>query len=150
VLITEDLTVGGVASKPGGGSWTNSSDLRLKKSIAQINGALRRLLQLRGVTYEYIDPSSIGELPGTHIGMVAQEVESVFPSWVDTGTDGYKKLTFRGFEAVTVEAVRELDAQVNANAREAMAHIAELERQNLELRHAIEALSETVKALQQK
>jgi hypothetical protein len=81
-----------------------------------------------------------------HMGMVAQDVEQVFPSWVDTGKDGYKRLTFRGFEAVAVEAVRELDAKSN----EATARIADLERQNVELRHAIEVLVETVKSLQQK
>jgi hypothetical protein len=29
--------------------------------------------------------------------MVAQDVETVFPSWVDEGRDGYKRLTFLGF-----------------------------------------------------
>jgi hypothetical protein len=82
--------------------------------------------------------------------MVAQDVEQVFPSWVDTGTDGYKRLTFRGFEAVAVEAVRELDARVTSNSDETTARMADLERQNVELRHAIEVLSETVKALQQR
>jgi hypothetical protein len=78
--------------------------------------------------------------------MIAQEVEKVFPSWVDTGTDGYKRLTFRGFEAVAVEAVRELDT----NSKVAMARIADLERQNAELRHSIDVLSSVVKTLQQK
>jgi Chaperone of endosialidase len=140
----------GNAYKPGGGPWSVLSDARLKKSIQPLNGALRQLLQLRGVAYEYTNPSAFGEAPGTHIGMVAQEVEQVFPSWVDTGKDGYKRLTFRGFEAVTVEAVRELDAKVSANSKEAMARITDLERQNAELRHALEVLSETVKALQHK
>ena len=110
-------------------------------------------MRLRGVAYEYTNPSAFGEAPGTHIGMVAQEVEQVFPAWpawVDAGKDGYKRLTFRGFEAVTVEAVRELDAKVSANSKEAMARIADLERQNAELRHALEVLSETVKAIQHK
>jgi hypothetical protein len=61
-----------------------------------------------------------------------------------------ERLTFRGFEAVAVEAVRELDVQLTANSKEAMARITHLERQNAELRHAVEMLSETVKALQQK
>jgi hypothetical protein len=147
VLITQNLEVDGTASKPGGGSWSALSDARLKKSIQPLIGVLGQLLQLRGVTYEYADPSKFGELPGEHIGMVAQDVEQVFPSWVDTGRDGYKRVTFRGFEAVTVEAVRELEQQVQTNANESTARIKGLEQQNAELRHEVEALSEMVKAL---
>jgi hypothetical protein len=150
VLITQNLTVNGNAFKPGGGSWSVSSDLRLKKSVEPIKDPLRKLLELRGVRYEYTNPSAIGELPGTHIGMVAQDVEQVFPSWVDMGTDGYKRLTFRGFEAVAVEAVRELDARVKSTSTEAMARIEALERQNAELRRVVESLSETVKTLLEK
>jgi hypothetical protein len=141
-----NLTTYGNAYKPGGGSWSTLSDSRTKKSVEPIGNALAQLMKLRGVTYEYTNPPAFHEHAGTHIGMVAQEVEQVFPSWVDTGNDGYKRLTFRGFEAVAVEAVRELDAKSN----DAAARIAELERQNADLRHAVEELSQTVKALQRK
>jgi len=113
-----DLEVAGAAGKPGGGSWSNSSDRRLKKNINELHGSLDRLMKLRGVTYEYIDPDSINELHGERIGMIAQEVEEVFPDWVSEGGHGYKTLTFRGFEALTVEALRELreekDSQIAA------------------------------------
>lgn len=141
-----NLTTYGNAYKPGGGSWSTLSDSRTKKSVEPISNALAQLLKLRGVTYEYTNPSAFHELPGTHIGMVAQEVEQVFPWWVDTANDGYKRLTFRGFEAVAVEAVRELDAKSN----DAAVRIAALERQNAQLRHALEEVSETVKTLQRK
>jgi hypothetical protein len=146
VLVTLDLNVGGNAFKPGGGSWSILSDARLKKSIQSINTPLQKLLQLHGVTYEYANPSAFGELPGIHIGMVAQEVEKVFPSWVDTPKDGFKRITFRGFEAVAVEAIREL----NANSKQTMARIVELEQQNAQLRHALELLEVEVKALRHK
>jgi endosialidase-like protein len=141
-----NLWTWGNAYKPGGGSWSTLSDVRTKKSVEPLSNALGQLLKLHGVTYEYTNPSAFHELPGTHVGMVAQDVEQVFPSWVDTGADGYKRVTFRGFESVAVEAVRELDA----TSKEAMARIADLEHQNAELRHAIEALSETVRSLQQR
>ena len=102
------LHVNGTAGKPGGGSWANASDRRLKKDIEPIEGALDRLLSVRGVTYRYIDPEAIHALDGTQLGVVAQEVEVAFPGWVDEGDDGYKRVTFRGFEGVTIEALREL------------------------------------------
>jgi len=140
-----NLSTYGNAFKPGGGSWSTLSDARAKKSIEPIGNALDRLLKLHGVTFEYTNPSAFHESSGTHIGMVAQEVEQVFPSWVDTGGDGYKRLTFRGFEAVAVEAVRELETKSN----EATARIVELERQNTELRRAIDVLTEAVRTLEQ-
>ncbi|MBI5525713.1 MAG: hypothetical protein HY897_05210 [Deltaproteobacteria bacterium] len=46
--------------------------------------------------------------------MIAQEVEKIFPEWVGADKDGFKDLTFRGFEALTVEAMRELKAENDA------------------------------------
>ncbi len=102
------LYVNGSAAKPGGGSWTNTSDARLKQNVEPLSGILDKLLKLRGVSYEWKNPENHGNLTGKQIGMIAQEVEKVFPKWVGTDSDGYKDLTFRGFEALTVEAFREL------------------------------------------
>jgi hypothetical protein len=96
------------AYKPGGGSWTTFSDARLKKDIRGLEGVLDRLLRLRGVTYEWVEPEKQGNMTGRQIGMVAQEVEKVFPEWVGMDGSGYKTLTFRGFEALAVEGMRTL------------------------------------------
>jgi hypothetical protein len=97
-----------------GGPWTNGSDVRLKKGVAPLSSALRRLLQLRGVSFEWNEPEKMGNLMGRQMGLVAQEVEPVFPEWVSTGPDGYKELTVRGFEALTIEALRELHGEIEA------------------------------------
>jgi hypothetical protein len=54
----------------------------------------------------------MGNLTGPQVGLIAQEVERVFPAWVSSDQDGYKELTIRGFEALTVEALRELEIKV--------------------------------------
>lgn len=72
---------------------------------------LGTLLELRGVTFDYKDPEAIHELAGERTGFIAQEVETVLPDWVEDA-DGYKTLTIRGFEALAVEALRELRAEV--------------------------------------
>lgn len=83
------------------------SDARLKTNIEPVRDALTRLLQLRGVTYQWRDPD--GRAPrdrGAQTGFVAQEVAATFPEWVHEGEDGYLRLQIRGFEALAVEAVR--------------------------------------------
>src|SRR5207244_7264081 len=92
----------------GGGSWAVVADARLKKNIQPLTGALDRLMELRPVTFEYKEAQAIHELPGTQIGMIAQEVEKVFPDWVDTAPSGMKRLSIHGFEALAVEALRDL------------------------------------------
>ncbi|MEI7937613.1 MAG: tail fiber domain-containing protein [Verrucomicrobiota bacterium] len=112
------LEVNGTAGKPGGGSWSVASDARLKKNIHPLAGALDKLLALRGVNFEYLEPGKIHELSGERMGLVAQEVEKVFPDWVETGPDGFKRVTVRGLEALVVEALRTLQQQKNADIKE--------------------------------
>lgn len=134
------------------------SDARLKKNVQPLEGALDRLMRLQGVTFEYKDPVAIHELPGTQIGMIAQEVEKVFPDWVDTAPNGMKRVSVHGFEALTVEALRELRkekdeklaevettaadvSEANAKLRkETDARLAELEKANLQVRDENEKL----------
>jgi hypothetical protein len=119
-----NLNVAGNAFKPGGGAWGSASDLRLKQNIRRLEGALETLLKLRGVSYEWKNPESQGGLVGPQLGFVAQEVESVFPDWVGLDGEGFKTLTIRGFEALVVEALKELKAE-NASLRRQLAELQE-------------------------
>jgi hypothetical protein len=107
--VNGNLNVTGAATKPGGGGWTSLSDKRLKKNVRSLKGgALGSLLKLRCVSYEWKEPEKYGNLTGTQIGLVADEVEEVFPNWVGIDSEGYKTLTIRGFEALAIEALREM------------------------------------------
>ena len=112
------LAVLGTAAKPGGGSWSVYSDARLKQKVRPLRRALQKLLSLQGVTFEYKDPRHKLGLPGRQMGVIAQQVETVFPQWVGHDQEGYKVVTVHGFEALVAEAVRELreekDAELNA------------------------------------
>ncbi len=110
------LAVNGMAAKPGGGSWSSLSDRRLKKNIQPLQGALARLLSLRGVTFECTEEGLQTGLaaPGRHMGLIAQEVEEVLPEWVDASPGGYKYVTERGMTALTVEAVKDQQRQIDA------------------------------------
>jgi hypothetical protein len=111
------LEVNGSVGRPGGGAWTNLSDLRLKRNVKPLQGALQKLLNLRGVSYRWQEPAKHGNLTGEQMGFVAQEVEAVFPEWVSTNTDGFMDLTIRGLEALVVEAFRELNNKIEALER---------------------------------
>ncbi len=140
------LHVNGSAGKPGGGSWSNASDINLKKNVRDLEGSLDRLLDLHGVTFEYIDPASINELGGERIGVIAQEVEKVFPDWVSMNKEGYKTVTFRGFEALTVEALRELRDEKDRQIARLRSETADLRERVAELEASLERAIEMLEA----
>jgi hypothetical protein len=76
--------------------------------------ATQRIAALRGVTWEWRDeaPEEAKEHPG--MGVVAQEVEKVFPALVSTDEHGHKRVAYTGLIAPLIEAVKELDARVRA------------------------------------
>jgi hypothetical protein len=108
--VAGDLTVDGSGHSNLG--WSSPSDERLKKDVVPLTGALEKLSQLRGVQFYWKEPEKMGNLTGSQMGLVAQEVEKVFPEWVAVGPNGYKALNFRGFEALVIEALRELKTEV--------------------------------------
>lgn len=113
------LHVNGSAAKTGSSSWVVPSDRRLKKNITGIEDALGILLGLKGASFEWKEPENFGHQHGTRMGFIAQDVEQVIPQWVDEDTDGYKMVNTKGFEALAVEAVRQLDEQITVFAEEA-------------------------------
>ena len=69
---------------------------------------MSQLLQLRGVQYERRD-SGMRE-----IGLISQEVEGVFPELVQQDAQGLGSVAYTRLTAVLVEAVKSLNAEVEA------------------------------------
>jgi hypothetical protein len=95
-------------------TFTINSDARLKTNIKPLEGALDRLMQLKGVTYEWKNPAEHDNMRDTQRGFIAQDVEKVFPEWVGTDDKGFKTLTTRGLEAMVVESLRTLKTENEA------------------------------------
>lgn len=131
------FAVNGTAAKPGGGSWSSFSDARLKHNIELLEpGTLDQLLALRGYTFEYEDHAIEHRLalPGKQVGLIAQEVQSIFPDWVEADEEGYLYITERGTTAIFVEALRELRAEKDAAVASQQIQIDTLRTELAELR----------------
>ncbi|MEZ4242033.1 MAG: tail fiber domain-containing protein, partial [Myxococcota bacterium] len=96
------------------------SDQRLKRDVRRVDDALGRLTKLQGVRWRWADGPAQG---GTGMGLIAQDVEQVFPEAVNTSRDGTKSVSYDGLTAPIVEAITAL-AQENAALR---ARVAALE-----------------------
>ena len=86
----------------------HSSDRRWKKNIVTLDSALTKVLSLRGVSYEWRKDEFPNKnfADGRQIGVIAQEVEKVYPELVNTGIDGYKAVEYANLVAVLIEAVK--------------------------------------------
>lgn len=145
---SSELVVWGNAFKPGGGSWTALSDARVKHDITSMQASLNRLLSLRGVSFLYDPHLAPGERAGRHDGFIAQDVEVVFPEWVDTREDGFKTLTFRGFEALAVESLRELHSVQTLAETRLRGQIEQLQRDAAAKQRQIDQLVERLDRLE--
>jgi hypothetical protein len=110
--IVTDLLVNGAAYKPGGGPWLDSSSRAMKTHIAPIQGALRLLLAQRGRVFEWTDPMHAAVCPGLRYGLVFEEV--TIPQWTWADAAGEGAVAAQGFEALAIEALRELTTRLEA------------------------------------
>ena len=76
-----------------------------------------RISQLRGVAWQWRGdaPSQAKQQPA--IGVIAQDVERVFPELVVTDAQGRKRVNYVGLIAPLIEAVKELDTRLQAVER---------------------------------
>ncbi len=90
------------------------SDRRLKRDIKPVVGALDRLLKLKPVSFDWIEPEKRGENErGRQEGFIAQDVAPFFPDWVRENKDGYETLNIpeKQMAALSVEAFRQLKTE---------------------------------------
>jgi hypothetical protein len=90
---------------------TATSDIRLKENIEPLNNSLEKLLQLTGVTFNWIGQE------GKRIGFIAQDVEKVIPELVFTNEnteDKIKGIHMDNITSVLVESIKEQQQQIES------------------------------------
>ncbi|HCD51908.1 MAG TPA: hypothetical protein DEQ34_05645, partial [Balneolaceae bacterium] len=85
------------------------------KDIQTLDNALENTLKLRGVSYTWkTDESNVAP----QIGVIAQEVEEVYPEFVRTDSEGMKSVNYAQMTAVLIEAVKTLNAEIESLKKE--------------------------------
>lgn len=100
--LTYKLTVSGSIGAIG--SFNQISDERLKSDIQPIEGALDKISDIRGVSFEMGGKKDIG--------VIAQEIQKVLPEVVTEDNKGYLSVSYGNIVGVLIEAVKELKAEV--------------------------------------
>jgi hypothetical protein len=112
---TWQLTVNGSAAKPGGGSWTATSDGRLKENVEPYSLGLEEVMKIEPVTYHYIENTG-HDTRVEHVGVIAQEIQKIAPDMVtevemelSDGTKGdYLSVDPSAFTYMLINAIQEL------------------------------------------
>ncbi|MEL7532549.1 MAG: tail fiber domain-containing protein [Bacteroidota bacterium] len=117
-----------------------SSDLRFKKEVNPIEDPLVHLLQLRGVSYyfRFAEQSDMDWPSQQQMGVIAQEVEQVYPYLVSTDEAGYKAVNYLALSALLIESVKEMHQEKEALADE----LHQLQNQYQDLADRLKALEE--------
>ena len=90
-----------------------TSDARFKQQVRPLTGALAAVQLLRGVRYTWntLGVAHGGTAGTEQVGLLAQEVEKIYPELVSTDREGYKAINYAQLTPVLIEALKELAAQ---------------------------------------
>jgi hypothetical protein len=90
-----------------------SSDERLKENKEIIQDSLNKLSSISGYEFDWIPREGIHENEGRDIGVIAQEIERIFPQLVQTRDNGYKAVKYEKLVPVLIEAIKELKSEID-------------------------------------
>ncbi len=119
------------ATYNGDANWDFSSDRKLKKQIVDAEPVLDRALKVQVRTFRWKD--SDDSMPKM-IGVIAQELEPLFPDMVTTNQDrqtgeSHLAVGYGDFAVIAIKAIQEFKAQHDAEVKDLKAQVADLRTQ---------------------
>lgn len=131
------------------GTWSQSSDGRLKTEIRSQSNGLEQILKLRPAQYRYIENTPYSLPDGIHHGFIAQEMEQVFPELVSdvnmpttmdkdnlimNGTSTYKAINYIELIPILTSAIQEMNTDLQELQARLEAQAAEIEQLRAEIK----------------
>jgi hypothetical protein len=111
LIVTGGIGVNGDINAGGDIVAFASSDIRLKNNIKPIESPLEKISKINGCEFEWnAELQTI--YSGKDYGVIAQEIEEVFPELVQTRENGYKAVKYDKLVSVLIEGIKELTKQV--------------------------------------
>lgn len=92
------------------GNFYTPSDNRLKSHIETLSSVLQKIDQLRGVRFQYKDQHKYAA--GPKIGVIAQELQKIYPEMVTKGKDGFLKVDYTQLTGMLIQAVKEQQKEI--------------------------------------
>ena len=90
------------------GNVNNLSDRRLKYVGKESTNGLKKIKQLKVFNYTF----KKDETKTPHVGVIAQDLQKVFPDAVKKGTDGFLTIRFEDMFFAMINAIKELEFKI--------------------------------------
>ncbi len=146
-------TCGGLDKYPTGTSGCpnlkTTSDRRLKDNISENNSGLKEILTLK--PYEYIFKSDKKKTP--QVGVIAQDLQKVFPNSVHQSEDGYLHIRWDEMFYAMINAIKTLDkkvVQIASDITGMESDVKQLKSSHSKIQKQIASLNERAKKLERK
>ena len=95
-----------------------TSDKKLKNNIEYILDPVSKVKQLNGIEFEWNDSQSLYPVGTKDVGIIAQDLQKVYPELVSTSSNGYLGVKHDRLVALLIEAVKEQSSEIdNLNQR---------------------------------
>ncbi|MEK2644864.1 tail fiber domain-containing protein [Bdellovibrio sp. BCCA] len=120
------------------GTLSQASDERLKKDIHTMDNQLEKVLQIRPVTYNWKDQEKYDKKQ--QVGLIAQEIEKIYPEVVQNNRDGYKSVSYSNLVAPVIAALKEFYNKWQDQNEKVDRSIASIQEENLQLKKETEKL----------
>jgi len=136
------LQVNGAAAKPGGGSWSTTSDARLKDVGQPFTRGLEAIDKIEPRHYRYQRGNPL-DLPSDreYVGLIAQEVQKAIPEAIEPNKTGYLQINNDPVLWTMLNAIKELKAE-NDELKTKAARVEAMEKELAEIRAAIKQMAE--------
>jgi len=131
------------------GVWRSSSDRRIKKNINDYDDVLERVMKLRVRSYDFIRSQSN---ESEELGVIAQEVQPLFPELVSEPPDGMPlnvqtgagglSVSHSKFGVVAVKAIQELRVEKDEQLARKDKRINELENRLAKLEELVSKIGQ--------
>lgn len=115
-------------------SYLSPSDIRIKENVVSVSestragSTLENVLNMHVVKYNYTDFHDYGKsdstlmdiqepvqdvTPDTHYGLIAQELQTIYPDLVKEGQDGYLGINYLELVPILIRAIQELKEELD-------------------------------------
>jgi len=134
----------------GDGNWDVSSDRKLKKDIVDAEPMLDRALKVQVRRFRWKDATEDAK---PSLGVIAQELQPLFPDMISTQEDPNTKETnlavgYSDFGIIAVKALQEMNEKHTAETKEYKAQIADLKAQISDLNAQVKLVLQATADLQ--
>ncbi|MGQ0760960.1 MAG: tail fiber domain-containing protein [Acidobacteriota bacterium] len=110
---TDNFSVNGTASKPGGGSWAVFSDERLKRIRGRYTKGLNAVMKLQLLRYTYKVDNALGlKSDEEYVGFGAQALQAVIPAAVTRNANGFLQVNNDPILWTMLNAIKEPQKQI--------------------------------------